>query len=674
MSGIAITDPVSTLVQAVDEAFDWRKAAEDGDTGTAVSSLAALPVIEYDRIREEAAQLLGCRIEVLDREVDRARRQQGDDNGERRSAADTLLALAGEAELFHDREGRTYADVVIAGHRETWPIDERGFGRWLRRRYHEATGRAAPAEAVRTVIATLVARASFDAPERSVFVRIGEHGGEIFLDLGDETWRAVAVGPSGWRVVENPPVRFRRPAGLRPLPVPARGGDVRRLRRSLNLDDRSFVLVVAWLLAVLRPRGPYPVLVLTGEQGTGKTNAALMLRSLVDPNAAPLRALPRDDRDLFIAARNAHLLAFDNISGMPGWLSDTLCRLATGGGFAVRQLYSDADEMLFDASRPLLLNGIEDVITRPDLADRAIFVTLEAIPEERRRPEAELRAAFEADRPKILGGLLDAVAEGLRRLPTVHLPRLPRMADFARWASACETAFAEEGTFVRAYDDNREGAVEQVIEADPVASAVRMLVGQRGEWSGTASELLDVLGDLVGERTRRAKGWPANPRALSGRLRRAATFLRQLGIDITFLKEGRERRRIVVIRRALPQAGEGAEFAPAASAPSAGAEKTNGDAAPAADAKGAAGTPVPSASLPPAPADTGCADADRILRAHRGGDGSQRPSAHNPLNGNGHSRCADGAGGADATLHPLRNGSDGTARPWADPTLDPEAW
>ena len=173
------------------------------------------------------------------------------------------------------------------------------------------------------------------------------------------------------------------------------------------------MLVVAWALACLRDRGPYPVLVLSGEQGSAKSTFSAILRALLDPNTAPLRALPREDRDLFIAASNGHVLAFDNVSGLPAWISDTLCRLATGGGFAVRQLYTDQDEVLFDAARPVSLNGIEDIVTRPDLADRGLFLTLEPIPEERRRPEAELWAAFEAERPRILGALLDAVAKGL---------------------------------------------------------------------------------------------------------------------------------------------------------------------------------------------------------------------------------------------------------------------
>jgi hypothetical protein len=153
---------------------------------------------------------------------------------------------------------------------------------------------------------------------------------------------------------------------------------------------------------------------------------AKILRALVDPNAAPVRTLPREERDLFIAANNGHVLAFDNLSALPLWLSDTLCRLASGGSFAVRQLYTDQDEVLFDAARPVILNGIEDVVTRPDLADRGLFVTLLSISEARRRPEQELWREFELSRPRLQGALLDAVSHGLRALPRARLDRLPR--------------------------------------------------------------------------------------------------------------------------------------------------------------------------------------------------------------------------------------------------------
>ena len=291
---------------------------------------------------------------------------------------------------------------------------------------------------------------------------------------------------------------------------------------------------------------------MSGEQGSAKTILSKLLRALVDPNVAPVRALPRDERELMIAANNGHLLAFDNLSGLPAWLSDALCRVASGGSFAVRQLYTDNEEVLFKAMRPTLLNGIEDVIRRSDLADRTIFLTLEPIREEQRLSETELWREFEVARPRILGALLDAAAHGLRAADSVHLPRLPRMADFALWAAACETALWPAGTFSHAYATNREAAIESMIEADPVAACVRELMSEHNSWTGSAADLLRVNVQRRSEHVSRSgNGWPKNPRALAGHLRRAQTFLRAVGINITFTREGRAGNRVIRIRSSL---------------------------------------------------------------------------------------------------------------------------
>src|SRR4029079_430679 len=242
---------------------------------------------------------------------------------------------------------------MIDGHRETWPIRSSRLRSWLRRKYYEATGDAPAAGAVSSAINLLEARAQFDAPQRAVYLRVAEHEGRIYLDLADDRWRAVEIGPDGWRVITCPPVRFRRAAGMLPLPAPQEGGTIEALGSLLNLASRNdLVLIVAWLLATLRSGGPYPLLAVSGEQGSAKTVLSKLLRALIDPNAAAVRAPPRELRELMIAANNGHLLAFDNLSGLAPWLSDALCRLATGGSFAVRQLYTDDEEVLFKASRP----------------------------------------------------------------------------------------------------------------------------------------------------------------------------------------------------------------------------------------------------------------------------------------------------------------------------------
>jgi hypothetical protein len=482
---------------------------------------------------------------------------------------DILLRVAASAALFHTPQEEAFADLEINGHRETWAIRSRNFKRWLVRGYFELTGGAPSSEALQSALNTIEATAHFDSPECAVYVRVGGLNGRIYLDVADENWRAVEIDASGWRVIDEPPVRFRRATGMQALPIPVRGGSIETLRSFLNVKtDADFVMAVAWVLACLRERGPYPVMVLSGEQGSAKSTFSAILRAMVDPNTAPLRALPREDRDLFISANNSHLLCFDNVSGLSAWISDTRCRLATGGGFAVRQLYTDQEEVLFNAKRPVILNGIEDIITRQDLADRAIFLTLEAIPEERRRPEEALWAEFNAKLPSILGALLDAVVEGLKRLPETSLSKYPRMADFARWVCACEPALWPTGTFSSAYGGNRDEAVEGGIEADPVAAAVRALMAERGEWTGTASDLLGSLSGAVAERVAKAKTWPDSPRVLANRLRRAATFLRKINIEISFERQGRGRTRIIRITN-NPSQLPGEEDGAASSAPSA---------------------------------------------------------------------------------------------------------
>src|SRR6516164_6528897 len=398
-------EPESLIADAIDATEEFRDPL-DGlverttiDPGApfapdVLERLATLKKDDRGAFESLRAQLkeAGCRVTALDEAIANGGMGRRDP-----AQADVLIDLAQSAELFHAADGTGFADLDINGHRETWAIRGKAFRRWLARRFFEATQGAPSSEALQSVLNVIEAKAHFDAPERTVDIRVAGLDSRLYLDLSDETWRAVEIDASGWRVIDDPPVRFRRAAGMKPLPIPVPGGTVETLRSFLNVqNDADFVLVIAWTLAVLRNRGPYPVIVLSGEQGSAKSTFSAILRALLDPNTAPLRALPREDRDLFIAASNGHVLAFDNVSGLPAWISDTLCRLATGGGFAVRQLYSDQDEVLFDAARPVILNGIEEIVNRPDLADRGLFQTLEPIPEERRRPEAELWTAFEA--------------------------------------------------------------------------------------------------------------------------------------------------------------------------------------------------------------------------------------------------------------------------------------
>jgi excisionase family DNA binding protein len=461
-------------------------------------------------------------------------------SGKQPRQADQLVELAADAQLWHDLDGTAWASVPIAGHREHHPIRTKGFKTWLRGRFYAKHAKAAGGQAVQDAIEVLDAKAVFDGPQHTVHVRVAEHEDAIYLDLADDSWRCVKITATGWTVTADPPVRFRRRNGMRPLPIPVRGGRLDELRAFVNVTDDDWPLVAGFLVACLRPTGPYPVLGFLGEQGRAKSTNSAAVRRLVDPNKADLRRAPRDERDLIIAATNGWIVAYENLSALQPWLSDALAALATGSGFATRALYENDEEMIFAVCRPIVLNGIPDFVTRPDLLDRSLLVYPPQIRERARREHKELWAAFEEARPRMLGALLDALACALRRLPDVRLDRLPRMADFARWAVAAEPALGlEAGAFLAAYEANRRGALDLALDADMVAQAVCVHVEQARSWSGTAGELLAVL--TTPER-KADRTWPGSGQAMAGRLRRCAPALRAAGLSVDY--DGGARRRL----------------------------------------------------------------------------------------------------------------------------------
>jgi hypothetical protein len=296
-------------------------------------------------------------------------------------------------------------------------------------------------------------------------------------------------------------------------------------------------------------------MVLQGEQGSAKSTTARVLRDLIDPNTSPLRAKPRDVQELMIAAINGWVVCYDNLSGLSADLSDGLCRLATGGGFSTRELYSDTSEVLLEAQRPAILTGIDAITTRADLADRSLILTLPPIPEGKRRREADFWGLFEEGRPRILGALFTAVSGALGNSGTSRLTTLPRMADFAEWVTSAEPALGwPSGTIMEAYSRNRGEAAVGAVEADPVAVAVRRLVQERGEWQGSATQLLQVLGELVGEPATHARSWPRGPKQISEHLFRAGPALRTSGIDV--VRDRTHKGRLLTLRRVEEPTGD----------------------------------------------------------------------------------------------------------------------
>jgi hypothetical protein len=386
-------------------------------------------------------------------------------------------------------------------------------------------------------IETLAARADYDGESHPVAIRVARQDGRIYLDLANAAWQAVEIHADGWRIVDDPPVKFRRPATMASLPTPVRGGSIELLRPFLNVaDDDAWHLFVGFLVAAFRPEPPYLVLVLYGEQGSAKSTTTRIIRLLVDPGQSPLRAEPREQQDLLIAARNNWVVAFDNISHLPGWLSDTICRLSTGGGLGKRQLYTDQDEIVLDAQRPQVLNGITEFATRGDLLDRSIIQEQPSIGDRARRSENAFWAEFEAVRPRILGALIDAVSSALVGEADVVLEDLPRMADPTRWVTAAERVLGwQNGTFANAYRRNRhEGSALALDAALIVGPLVELIEVQ--DFEGSAASMLERLALLAGDDAARQRDWPTNPRALTASLKRLAPNLRAMGLEWRLLE------------------------------------------------------------------------------------------------------------------------------------------
>jgi hypothetical protein len=492
------------------------------------------------------------------------------------SQASFLVELATtRCDLFCDPAGEAYASFMVAhsdgAHRETHRIRSQGFNEWLLDRYYADRHGAPSSEGMSSAVKTIAAKARFDGDRREVYLRAAPLDGKIYLDMCDPQWRAIEIDTDGFRVVDDPPVHFRRTTSMLALPTPSTidpKKGIARLKEVLRLrDDRDLVVIVAWLLAALAGRAPYAIIIFLGEPGATKTSAAYAVRSIVDPNASPLRTRPKEPRDVYVAATHALIVGYNNLSSMPDWLSDILCTVSEGSGDSRRGLFSNADESLIIARSPFLITSIENVIRRGDLAQRTLFVHLASVPDDKRVTEEVFKAKFKRAHADLLGALCAAASVGLRREKTLKLDALPRLATFYHWAVACESALWSPGEFGRAFAANAQDATEDVIEAETAASVFRRFMAEKGKWEGAATDLLAELVAFVKRPVREAEAaharavrdkddverektsavlrearetsrdtlgdrWPKAPHALTGKLKRASPALSNAGIRI----------------------------------------------------------------------------------------------------------------------------------------------
>lgn len=453
-------------------------------------------------------------------------------------------------ELFHSHDHEPYASIRVNGAIQVHTVQSEAFRRWLASAAYKARGTGATNNTIDALVQTLAAEALFDGVEHNVFIRVGEHDGAVYIDLGGDDGSAVKLEGGSWVVVSEPPAKFWRPASAQALPIPRTGGSVDLLWKYVNVDDADRPVVLAWLLAALAPRGPYPILAIQGEQGTAKSSAARVLKRLTDPSKAELRSMPSNETELANAASHAHVLALDNLSRLSADMSDAMCRLSTGGGVTRRKLYSDNDEIVLEVQVPVILTSIPDVITRPDLADRTYHVRPPYIEPADRRKEGELKSEFEQDAPLIFGALLDALAMALDRVGGVTLSESPRLADAACLAEAAAASFGlAPGDMEQALAANAKQLGSIQLEPVPfIRPLVDMSVEQ--DWDLTMSELLAQLDARANFDERKDSAWPSSTKRLAQELERLAPVLRREGIEITRYKTpGSNSQRMNRIRR-----------------------------------------------------------------------------------------------------------------------------
>ena len=486
------------------------------------------------------------------------------------SESQKLFDLAKGVTPFSSDRGQAWVSLDLGENGEiVWPARSPRFRDWLIHRFQEEHGKLPAYSAVREVIRTFEANAHMGSgPAHTVSLRVSAtgktHGPRLLtptsvaIDLANEQGQSIDISPDGWEVTHNSACTFRDSRNTRPLPNPtpaesSKLADLSPLRSLLPLSSNDdWLRVQAWLLSALHPTGPYPILILQGPPGSGKTTAATILRTLIDPSASPFSQRPRSEREALQTAYDNRVIAIDHVTRISTQLSDSLCRLSSGAGFSLPEPCSQREPLPLALARPIILTLNDDnpgappkrhrLLRHPALADRALIANLEPIPSGQRRTEEQLWTDFEKAHPGMLAGLSTAVSTALRRLPELRLQSLPRMAGAAAWVAAAAPALGvSEQQILDAFEPDDDPGPDRdpdPNESEPeVRELVRDIARLRQPWSGTATDLANELpADVRGP----------SAATLSWQLRKAVPALARDGIEVTFARVHGGRREITI--------------------------------------------------------------------------------------------------------------------------------
>lgn len=490
----------------------------------------------------------------LDRSTNGESADSSDSGGEKErprntNQADRLVALVEQltVTLFHDEYGNPYARVKVGEHFEIWRIRSKQFRQWLSREFWEAKGKVPNSDSLNSALNLIEARAYFEGDRHELHNRVTWYDGAIWYDLGN--WKAVKITKEEWEIVDEPPILFRRYSHQKPQAIPQNCDikDIEKIFDFVNIKNEEHrLLYKASLICSFIPHIPHPIDVLHGDQGAAKTTVSQVKKELVDPSKTKTLTFPGTKAEFVQQISHHWVYPLDNLTGLPDWLSDAVCRAVTGEGFSKRELYTDDEDIIYQFKRCVSMNGTNLVPTKPDLLDRSLIFELDQIPKEERKNEVELWNEFEGKKPGILGALFSLVSKAMKEYDEVKLTHKPRMADFATWGCAVARALGKEDKeFLTAYFNNIKIQNEEALEASPVARVIINFMDGKEEWQGTPSELLEEL-DEIAEKLKldKDKRYPKDARWLWKRIKEVRTNLQAVGIlvdrDDSAHKSGRK--------------------------------------------------------------------------------------------------------------------------------------
>ncbi len=461
----------------------------------------------------------------------------------KKSQADILTEIIEglNIDLFHDETMQSYGSIFINDHFETWALTSKQFKIFCKQAYFLQTGKNIKMEIVKQVVELLEARATFDGEKIELQNRVAESEGAFILDLADKNWRAVKTTSKGWDIIEAPTL-FKRYSHQEGNVEPIGGGDINRIFNYINLKQEQKLLYLVYLISLFVPKIPHPILLTSGEKGSGKTSFFRIIKKIIDPSIIETTSFPKQENELIQKLQHHYFIGFDNISFISNSTSDILCRAVTDLGFSKRTLYENDDDFIYKMRRCIGLNGINVVASQDDLLDRCVMLELKRIDPEHRQEEAELWREFESDRPHILGAIFDILSKGMAIYPSVKLGELYRLADFTRWGYAIAEAI-EQGQgqeFLKAYSENIDRQNEELINSNPVAQTVVEFMKDKNSFMGTPSTLFAEL-ETTGYRLHldiKGKSFPKSPDGLSKTLKRIKSNLFSAGILSETTKTG----------------------------------------------------------------------------------------------------------------------------------------